>query len=106
MHNTFSKWFLIGLGIRAALALVISVFVVWNFETAMVYFADLPTLLFLTLAEEALPGSWFKMLVGKHPFYIPMNVAACLLWGGLFMLIPLTRKLLFLVRGRNRSARL
>jgi len=98
MRNTFWKWFLIGFGVRVALALVVTLLAVWSFEAALWYFADLPSLLFLALAEQILPKALFQKLVGGEPFYIPMNVIASLLWGGIFMLIPLTRKMLFLVR--------
>ena len=99
MRNIFWKWFLIGFGVRLALALAVTLLAVWSFEAAMWYFADLPTLLFLALAEQILPKALFAKLVGGDPFYIPMNVVASLLWGGIFTLIPLTRKMLFRLRG-------
>lgn len=92
---TLLKWFLIGFGIRAFLAVVVTLIALRNFEAGMLYLADPPTILFLTLAEEFLPTSLFTMLVGSDPFYIPMNLLGCLLWGGIFMLIPLTRNLVF-----------
>ena len=103
IHYTLLKWFLIGFGIRAALALVMTVFAIINFETAMWYFADLPTMLFLLLAEESLPASLFTKLMGRHPYYISMNFAACLLWGAIAMLIPLIRNMVFRLRRNQES---
>jgi hypothetical protein len=40
----------------------------------------------------------FRVLAGGDPFYVPMNLVGCLLWGGIFTLIPFTRNLI-----RNRS---
>jgi hypothetical protein len=98
-----SKWFLLGFGIRAILAVALTFFVIWNFEVAMLYFADPPTILFLTLAEKSLPQSWFVILAGKHPYYITMNLVGCLLWGGIFMLIPLTGNLVSQLRRRYQT---
>ena len=92
------KWFLIGFAVRAILAVVVLLMSLQNFEAALLYLADVPTMLFLALAEMTLPHSLFRVLSGGDPFYIPMNLAGCLLWGGMFTLIPFTRKL-----NRNRS---
>ena len=106
MHQSstpYLKWFLIGFGIRATLAVVLTLIVILNFEVAMWYLADLPTTLFLTLAEELLPSSMFAMLVGKHPYYVPMHLLGSLLWGGTFMVLPLARNLVFRL-GRHTAA--
>jgi hypothetical protein len=103
-HYAIKKWFLIGVGVRAVLAVVVFLMALRNFEALMLYLADLPTMLFLALAEMALPDSLFKVLAGGDPFYIPMNLAGCLLWGGIFTLIPFTRSLLFRLRRNHQTA--
>ena len=100
---SFRKWFLIGFGLRITFAIVVTLMSLVNFESAMLYFTDLPTILLLTLAEDFLPSSWFTMLVGSDPLYLPMNLAGCLLWGGIFMLIPLARNLVFRLRHKNQT---
>ena len=95
------KWFLIGFGTRMLLAVVITLMALFNFEAGMWYLADAPTILFLTLAEEFLPTSVFGILAGGDPFYIPMNLIGSALWGGIFMLFPLARNLVFRLRHRN-----
>ena len=92
------RWFLIGFAVRAILAVVVLLMAIRNFEAALLYLADVPTMLFLALAEMTLPHSVFSVLVGGDPFYVPMNLVGCLLWGGIFTLIPFTRNLI-----RNRS---
>jgi hypothetical protein len=92
-RSTILRWFLLGFAIRAAFAVVLSLIAVGNFEALFLYFADLPTMLFLALAEASLPGSWFRFLVGSDPFYLSMNLIGCLLWGGIFVLISPTRNI-------------
>jgi hypothetical protein len=92
------KWFLIGFGVRAVFAVVVFLMALRNFEALLLYLADVPTILFLALAEMTLPRSMFTALAGGDPFYIPMNVVGCLLWGAIFILIPLTRNLIFRLR--------
>lgn len=88
------KWFLIGFGIRTILALVVFFLALMlGFETFLLYFADVPTTMLLELAEMVLPQSIQMALVSGHPFYLPMNFIAGLLWGGIFMLIPLAGKM-------------
>ena len=85
--STKVKWFLIGFGIRILLGLIVTVLALINFEAGMWYLADLPTLLVITLAEEVLPASLFRILGGGDPFYIPLNLLGSFLWGGIFMLL-------------------
>jgi hypothetical protein len=88
------KWFLIGFAVRAISAIVVLLMALRNFEATLFYLADLPTMLFLAAAEMTLPHSLFSMLAGGDPFYIPMNLIGCLLWGGIFTLVPFTRNLI------------
>ena len=104
MRYTMRQWFLIGFGVRAALAIVVTLMGLWSFEAVMMYLADLPTFLLLTLAEAFLPSSWFTVLVGGDPLYLPMNLLGCLLWGAIFMLIPLTGKLVLLLKRRKQTS--
>src|SRR6185295_5220019 len=91
---TMSKWFCLGFGIRTILALIVLLMVFASgFEASLVYLADLPTMMFLDLIEVGLPQSVFMALVSGHPFYLPMNLIAGLLWGGIFMLCPLVVKM-------------
>jgi hypothetical protein len=98
-----SKWFLLGFGTRAILAVVLSLIVRRNFEVSFLYLADLPTMMFFALAEGSLPDSWFRMLLGSDPYYLSMNLIGSLLWGGSFMLIPLTRNMLCRLRRNNQN---
>ena len=66
-----------------------------GFEALLLYLADLPTILFLDLAEMVLPQSLYMALVSGDPFYLPMNFIGSLLWGAIFMLIPLARNMVF-----------
>ncbi len=100
--RTILKWFLLGFGIRVILAVVLTLFARKNFEALFLYLADLPTMLFFALAEGFLPDSWFRMLLGGDPYYIPMNLIGSVLWGGVFMLFPLARQMVFLLR-RNKQ---
>ena len=76
----------------------------WSFEALMLYLADLPTMLFLALAEMTFPRSVFMSVEGGDPFYVPMNLIGCVLWGGIFTLIPFTRNLTFRLRRRHQTA--
>jgi hypothetical protein len=102
-HDSIKKWFLIGLGVRAILAVLVFLMALRNFEAGLLYLADVATMLFLGLAEVTLPQSVFRILVGGDPFYIPMNLVGCLLWGGIFTLIPLTRNLVFRFRRNHQT---
>ncbi len=105
MRNySVKKWFWIGFGIRAIFAVVVFLMALKNFESLMLYFLDVPTMLVLALAETILPRSLFGALAGGDPLYIPMNLLGCLLWGGAFTLIPLTRNFVFRLR-RNQQIR-
>lgn len=106
MNNTpysIKKWFLIGFGVRTTLAVLVFLMALRNFEAGLLYLADVPTMLFLGLAEVTLPQSLFRLLVGGDPFYIPMNLAGGLLWGGIFTLIPVTRNLVFRFRRNHQT---
>jgi len=82
------------IGIRTILALIVLLMVfATGFEASLLYFADLPTMMFLKLIEVGLPRSVLMALVSGHPFYLPMNLIAALLWGGIFMLYPLVVKM-------------
>ena len=50
-HSTGLKWFLVGFGVRASLAAIITLLVTRNVENALLHFADLPTVLMLTMVE-------------------------------------------------------
>ena len=75
------KWFLIGFIVRLGLALVITLLIKYDHEAAMLYLADLPTTFVLTLAERIFPSGVISSLTGTHPYYIPLNLFACFLWG-------------------------
>lgn len=96
------KWFLLGFGIRAILAVVVTLIALSNFEAVMWYLADLPTILIIDLSEKLLPHSLFRILTGGEPFYVPMNLVGSLLWGGIFTLVPLTRNTVLRLR-RNEA---
>lgn len=98
------KWFLLGFGVRVIFAVVVTLIALTNFEATMLYLADLPTFLIIILAEEFLPDSLFRILVGGDPFYIPMNLVGGLLWGGIFMLVPLTRNAVLRSKRRVTTA--
>ena len=72
-----------------------------GFEALLLYLADLPTMMFLDLAEMVLPQSVHMALVSGDPFYLPMNFIASLLWGGIFVLIPLLGKMVLRLRRRT-----
>jgi hypothetical protein len=87
-HPNLVKWFLIGFGIRLTLAVVVTLMMLRDWEAGMVFLGDLPTMLFLFWAESFLPASLSHALA----LYIPMSLIGGLLWGGIFMLIPLVYK--------------
>lgn len=92
-RRTMVKWFLIGFGVRAFLAVVLTLWQLIDWEAVMLYLADLPTMLFFDGLDVFFPDSVSRALEGSHPFYIPMNVIGSFLWGGIFMLVPLVYKL-------------
>ena len=99
------EWFLLGFGVRLLFAvLVLILMALTTFEAVMMYFVDLPTVLVLGLSEQFLPRSLFRILTGGDPFYIPMNLVACLLWGGIFTLVPLTRNVVLRSKRRITTA--
>lgn len=99
------KWFLLGVGVRLLFAvLVLILMALTTFEAVMFYLVDLPTVLVLGLSEQFLPHSLFRILTGGDPFYIPMNLVASLLWGGVFTLVPLTRNAVLRSKRRVTTA--
>ena len=88
-----ARWFLIGVLVRVAFAIVITLLALRNFESLMLYFADLPTFLCFELIEGISP-SVAKLVAGNDPFYIPLNILGALIWGFLFMLAALAFSLI------------
>ena len=83
---------------QLTLPVVVTLIALTNFEAVMWYLLDFPTVLLIDLSEKFLPHSSFSVLVGGHPFYVPMNLVASLLWGGIFTLVPLARNMVFRLR--------
>jgi hypothetical protein len=79
------KWFAIGVVVRMALALTVTLLMAVDWEAGMIYLADLPTMLSLDLLESISP-SMTHLLSGGHPFYVLMNILGSCIWGLLFML--------------------
>lgn len=102
-NYSVKKWFWIGFGIRAVLAVVVFLMMIRTFEAGMLYLADLPTMAVVLLAQMTLPDSWFKALVEGDPFYLPFNLLGCLLWGGIFTLVPITRNFIFRFRRKHQT---
>lgn len=89
---------------RLSLALVVLLLAfLLGFEALLLYLADFPTMLFLDLAEMVLPQSVHMALVSGDPLYLPMNFIAGLLWGGIFVLIPLVSKKVLRLGRRRRD---
>jgi hypothetical protein len=93
-RRLIGRWFVIGFLVRTALAIVVTLLAVWNWEAGMLYLADLPTIFCFDLIERMLPASVAKLLAGSHPFYIPLNILGSLIWGFLFMLAALAFSLI------------
>ena len=98
------KWFAIGFATRACLALIVTLLQIQNFEAVMLYLADFPTMLLLTLSEQFFPNRLFVALTEGHPYYIPMNLIGCLLWGGIFMLIPVAYNTVSRLRNKSLTS--
>lgn len=92
------KWFLIGFVIRLVLAVLVTMLVRYDVEASMLYFADVPLLMVVTLLESIVPTNTINTLTGNHPYYIPMNLFACVLWGSLFTLVPVVSKVIARLR--------
>lgn len=103
-----ARWFLIGFLVRVALAIVITLLMLVNWESGMLYLADVPTLFCFELMEMFSPHV-AKLVAGKDPFYIPLNIMGALIWGFLFMLAALTfsliksRETFWLVRTKSHK---
>ena len=89
LPRLMARWFMVGFLVRAALAIVITLMMVVNFEAGMWYLADLPTIGCLALVESMISPSVARQLAGNDPFYIPLNILGALIWGFLFMLAAL-----------------
>ena len=94
MLNTVSsklivKWFMIGLTVRLGLAVIVILLAWHNWENVFLYFVDLPTVFCIFLVENLVSTEFLGQLMGRDPYYIPMNVFAGVLWGSLFVLVRL-----------------
>ena len=94
------KWFLVGFGIRLSLAIILTLLIWRNLEASMLYFADIPTISFFSVWEKLSSGNTPVRLVGTHPYYIPLNLFASLIWGFIFALVPLTVRVIGFLRRR------
>ena len=90
-HPILVKWFLIGFGIRAGLAVVVTFWMLWEWESVYLYLADPATILLFALLDF-FPDWLAHAFEGSHPLYIQMNIIASFLWGGIFVLIPLVHR--------------
>jgi hypothetical protein len=83
-----AKWFAIGLGIRLALAIVVFLMMLFlNWESAMLYLLDAPTLFCASLLDHLFPAS--NAIGSGDPYYIQMNLFGGIVWGALFALAAL-----------------
>jgi hypothetical protein len=80
-----ATWFAIGLAIRLALGIVVFL-MMWliNWESAMLYLLDVPTLFCASLLDHIFPAS--SAIGSGDPYYIPMNLFGGIVWGALFAL--------------------
>jgi hypothetical protein len=83
-----AKWFAIGVGIRLALGIVVFLMIVFvNWESAMLYLLDVPTLFCADLLDHLFPVT--NTIGSDDLYYIPINVFGGIVWGVLFGLAAL-----------------
>jgi hypothetical protein len=98
----FHKWFLIGFVSRLVLAVLITLLIRYDVEASMLYFADLPLFIIVALLERIVSTNTINTLTGSHPYYIPMNLFASVLWGSLFTLVPIASKVISWLRRSSK----
>ena len=83
-----AKWFAIGLAVRLALGVVVFL-MIWlvNWESAMLYLLDAPTLFVASLIEHVVPA--IDAIGSGHPYYVSMNLFGGIVWGALFAFVAL-----------------
>jgi hypothetical protein len=83
-----AKWFAIGLAVRLGLGIVVFLMIAFvNWESAMLYLLDVPTLFIASLLDHLFPAT---IAIGSgDPFYVPMNLFGGIVWGALFALAAL-----------------
>jgi len=80
-----AKWFAIGLAVRSALGIFIFLMVLFvNWESAMLYLLDVPTLFIASLIDRVFPI--MNEIGSGDPYYLPINLFGCFVWGALFAL--------------------
>ena len=86
--SLLAKWFAIGLAVRLALGIVVFL-MIWlvNWESAMLYLLDAPTLFVASLLEHVFPI--MNEIGTGHPYYLSINLFGGVVWGGLFALAAL-----------------
>ena len=102
-----AKWFAIGFAIRLVLGLSVFLQIRYvNWEAAMAYLLDVPTLACASVLKWIFPG--MGSVGGGHPYYIPFNLLGVVVWGVLFALVASLVSAVFTARRAhvNRSKHL
>ena len=84
---SLAKWFAVGFVIRLILGILIFLMILSNWESAMWYLLDVPTLFVASLLEYVVPA--MGSIGSGHPYYFFMNLFGCVVWGAMFALAAL-----------------
>src|SRR5215510_12440660 len=80
-----AKWFAIGVLARLSLGLFVFVQIRFvNWESAMLYLLDVPTLFCASLLKHIFPV--MNSIGSGHPYYLLMNSFGAVVWGVMFAL--------------------
>ena len=80
--SLLAKWFAIGLAVRLALGVAVFLMMFVNWESAMLYLLDAPTLFCASILDHLFPAT--NAIGSGDPYYIPMNLFGGIVWGALF----------------------
>lgn len=81
--SLLARWFAIGLAVRLILGVVVFL-MIWlvNWESAMLYLLDAPTLFVASLLEHLFPI--MNEIGSGHPYFLSINLFGGIVWGALF----------------------